>query len=568
MTRTKRPHIARTIVSLALAIALLPATALADWPSDPARLALNTERITGATRFAAAASMARSAYPGWEGVSHVVIASGDDRASADPLAASGLCWAYDAPLLLTSATKTPAETKAALAEIASVNPTVTVTVVGGRVSVPLTRVKELRGVVPSGTIEQPWTTGSRYSLAEQISVRMSKVASDSALSRPSAAFVANGAEPKRFSDALAASAVSRHTGVPVLLSAGVLVPKETKRALAALGNPETIVIGGTQSITPTAYNAMGGDVRWWGQNRFSTATEVARLATGRGWVDGQRVGVAAKIPDALAGAASLGREGGVVLITDTERLPKETWTRLVATSSSVSTCTVLGGPKSIAAVQYEELRGAPGRPVMDANSPAAYVGKTMRVKGRANSNTTSVALYVGGTLKATKAVGPYGAYDFGSIASPAKKATVEVRASNPDGKSCSATRSVSRLVFPYATCIVIDKSDFKLYWVKDNELVKAYPIATGRPGMETPVRTWKILSKYHSDPSGVYGPRKMRLYKKAGSGWERTSYLIHGTNQPWVIGTKASHGCIRMYNSDVLELFPQVPLGTIVVTRE
>ena len=40
-----------------------------------------------------------------------------------------------------------------------------------------------------------------------------------------------------------------------------------------------------------------------------------------------------------------------------------------------------------------------------------------------------------------------------------------------------------------------------------------------------------------------------------------------GVNQQWVIGTKASHGCIRMYNRDVRQLFPSVPLGTMVYTR-
>ena len=38
--------------------------------------------------------------------------------------------------------------------------------------------------------------------------------------------------------------------------------------------------------------------------------------------------------------------------------------------------------------------------------------------------------------------------------------------------------------------------------------------------------------------------------------------------KPWVIGTMASHGCIRMYNKDVLELWPQVPFGTMVITRQ
>lgn len=126
--------------------------------------------------------------------------------------------------------------------------------------------------------------------------------------------------------------------------------------------------------------------------------------------------------------------------------------------------------------------------------------------------------------------------------------------------------------YPWATYIVVDKSSFKLYWVRNGMLIKTYPIAHGKPGSPTPSRVWRIDAKYMTDPSSVYGPRKMRLFKQvrtaSGYRYEYTRYLIHGTNQPWVIGTQASLGCIRMYNRDVLELWPQVPLGTMVVTRD
>ena len=42
------------------------------------------------------------------------------------------------------------------------------------------------------------------------------------------------------------------------------------------------------------------------------------------------------------------------------------------------------------------------------------------------------------------------------------------------------------------------------------------------------------------------------------------SYLIHGTNQPWGVGIRVSHGCIRLYPEDIARLFPQVPKGTRV----
>jgi lipoprotein-anchoring transpeptidase ErfK/SrfK len=115
---------------------------------------------------------------------------------------------------------------------------------------------------------------------------------------------------------------------------------------------------------------------------------------------------------------------------------------------------------------------------------------------------------------------------------------------------------------------VVDKSDYRLYWVKDGVLAEVYPIAHGRNGC-TPVGTWRIDAKYHTSPTSVYGPRKMRMFRQIGPGrFTFTAYAIHGTNQPWVIGTQASAGCIRMYNSDVLELFPKVPLRTMCVTRE
>lgn len=554
---------------LVLALTSLPAVLHAAWPSSPARLSLPVERIAGPNRFATAAAAAGSAYPGWVGVEHVVVVSGDDRAQTDPLAASGLCWAYDAPLLLTSSRSTPKETRAALSAIVSANTTVTVHVVGGPVAVPAKRVTELRAIVgPAGTVQQPWVTGDRYSLAAGIAERMRTVAVETSRTPPSAAFIANGAEAERLSDALAVSAVARNTGVPVLLTAAGSVPVPTARALSKLAPADRIVIGGPHAVGDNVYRSLKADRRWSGSNRYSTATHVASQAIKRGWSKGHRAGLASAVPDALAGAAALGRSGGVVLVTAEDRLPKETWSWLLSSAGSITKLSVLGGTQSVHGVQYNELRGAPGRPVINKGTPETLVGSKMRVAGRVNSNATSVELLVGGKRVSTRSVTPYGAYDFGWVDSPSRSGSIEVKASNPDGKTCSATRRVERLIYPYATCIIVDKSEFKLYWIKDNRLVKTYPVAVGRTNAETPATTWKILSKYHSDPGGIYGPRKMRLYRKTASGYTYTRYLIHGTNNPLSIGTKASAGCIRMNNSDVLELFPQVPVGTMVITRE
>lgn len=545
--------------------ALRPAGAV--WPGGAEQLAIPTQRVAGADRYATAAAIARETYPGWAGVHDVVVASGDDRAAADPLAAASLCWAYDAPLLLVNAGRTPADTRLALAQIVSVNTTVTVHVVGGTGSVPSTRIAELRAIVGSTRVEQPWKTGGRYALAAGIAARTRAVAQATSRTVPAAAIVANGADATRFYDALAASAVSRHTGVPILLSGPRTVPSETLSALAGAGWPETIVVGGTGTLSGAVYTTVRASSRWAGDSRYSTAAAIARNAVIRGWSDGGTAGVAAKLPDALTGAGLVGRSGGTLLLTTASRLEWQSWSFLLHPPAPVSKVYVLGGPASVLDAQVAEIAGAPALAITGPSTPGPWTGKTMHIAGVAGSNTTTVAAYLDGSLLGETACPSWGAFDLGTFAAPAK-GTLTIVASNPEGLSSRYSFKIARLNFPYPTCIIVDKSEYKLFWVKDNLLVKVYPIAIGREGMETPLGEWKILAKYYTDPTSVYGPRKMRMFRKVGSSYVFTAYAIHGTNQEWVIGSKASHGCIRMYNRDVLELFPQVPLGTPVITRQ
>lgn len=122
--------------------------------------------------------------------------------------------------------------------------------------------------------------------------------------------------------------------------------------------------------------------------------------------------------------------------------------------------------------------------------------------------------------------------------------------------------------YPWVRYIVVDKSDLRLYYVVNGALVKSYPCATGKPSTPTPNAIWRIDAKYYTDPTSVYGPRKMRLFRQSGSSYVFTAYAIHGTDTDSSVGTYASHGCIRMHNYDVLEFFDMVPLGTMVVTRQ
>jgi len=192
------------------------------------------------------------------------------------------------------------------------------------------------------------------------------------------------------------------------------------------------------------------------------------------------------------------------------------------------------------------------------------------VKLYAGSSTVTITLSVDGRRVRTLACRPGALVTFARVKLTSRRSVLTVLETNRFGETASYVRTANRYQFPYATCIIIDKSQFRLYWIKDQQLVKRYPIAHGRHNW-TPVGVWRVLAKYRTSPKGIYGPRKMRMFRRVGTpGHYRyvfTAYGIHGTNQPWVIGTMASHGCIRMYNRDVLELWPQVRIGTFVITR-
>jgi len=214
--------------------------------------------------------------------------------------------------------------------------------------------------------------------------------------------------------------------------------------------------------------------------------------------------------------------------------------------------------------------GVPQTPRWVAPS-GGYVASPVDVRVYAGSSTSSMTLTVNGTFIKTVTCVPGQLVSFGKVTVGTGSSTYAITSGNPYGDTATFSTKATRISYPYATCIIVDKSDFKLYWIRDNQLVKAYPIAHGK-GNCTPIGIWKINAKYKTDPRGVYGPRKMRMFRRSGTAghyrYSYTAYGIHGTNQEWVIGTMASHGCIRMYNRDVIELWPQVPLGTMCITRQ
>ncbi len=99
--------------------------------------------------------------------------------------------------------------------------------------------------------------------------------------------------------------------------------------------------------------------------------------------------------------------------------------------------------------------------------------------------------------------------------------------------------------------------DTRILTINRNGTITAYPVAVGKPSTPSPVGEWKVVFK-SMNPGGPFGVRWMRLSVPWGG------YGIHGTNNPNSIGKAVSHGCIRLYNEDVVKLYDLTPVGTPV----
>ncbi|HET9792392.1 MAG TPA: L,D-transpeptidase [Candidatus Angelobacter sp.] len=139
-------------------------------------------------------------------------------------------------------------------------------------------------------------------------------------------------------------------------------------------------------------------------------------------------------------------------------------------------------------------------------------------------------------------------------------------ASMPARKPASASDGHTRK-------IVISISDRRLALLEDGRLVKSYPIAVGARVSPSPDGEFAVIN-HAKDPTYRHGGKEILPGKDnpLGTRWIGLSlkgYGIHGTNVPRSIGKAASHGCFRMAQRDVEELYSRVQVGdTVIVRRE
>src|SRR6185369_5418003 len=116
--------------------------------------------------------------------------------------------------------------------------------------------------------------------------------------------------------------------------------------------------------------------------------------------------------------------------------------------------------------------------------------------------------------------------------------------------------------------IVISIPDRKLALIEDGKVVKIYQTAVGANATPSPTGTFTVIRRvpnptwYHAGK--VVPPGKNNPVGSRWIGLSEKGYGIHGTNAPGSIGRNVSHGCIRMRNRDVEQLFEMVSIGDSV----
>jgi len=119
--------------------------------------------------------------------------------------------------------------------------------------------------------------------------------------------------------------------------------------------------------------------------------------------------------------------------------------------------------------------------------------------------------------------------------------------------------------------IVISIPDHKLVLLSGNSVLKIYDVAVGKPSTPSPRGEFTIISHVKNPtwygPHIVVPPGKTNPLGTRWMGLSAKGYGIHGTNVPSSVGKSASHGCFRMRQNDLEELFEMVDVGVVVELR-
>ncbi len=219
---------------------------------------------------------------------------------------------------------------------------------------------------------------------------------------------------------------------------------------------------------------------------------------------------------------------------------------------------------------------------VDATAVKAWVAQTAaRIDRKPVDATRKIVSY---KFKVTRAV-------YGAKVNRAGSADLVVQVLSAEAALRTSSRVVTLSVTPlkpkvlessFKKAIIVSFPECRIRLFDGAKLVKSYPCAPGQPSWPTPTGDFKVVSKLAYSPwfnphaswsanmPEVIGPGPNNPMGVRKIGLDAAGVFMHGipSYEFGSIGTHASHGCIRMFPSDVLDLWGRVKIGTPVFIRD
>lgn len=119
------------------------------------------------------------------------------------------------------------------------------------------------------------------------------------------------------------------------------------------------------------------------------------------------------------------------------------------------------------------------------------------------------------------------------------------------------------------TRLIVDETRLRATLYKDGRRIWTSIVGVGAPGTPTPRGHFYVREKLTGYASPFYGPVALGTSDYSTlSEWPKGGVIgIHGTDQPWLLPGRVSHGCVRVPNAAVLRLARLTPVGTPILIR-
>ena len=174
-------------------------------------------------------------------------------------------------------------------------------------------------------------------------------------------------------------------------------------------------------------------------------------------------------------------------------------------------------------------------------------------------------------------------------APPAPAAASARQAPAPPATAPAAPTAATAQPATSNRALVLDRRKRLVSLLENGQVLRQFPVAVGMPGWETPVGSFKVTNKTENPiwehpergthtpagPTNPLGSRWIGFHQdcQGRRGWDGEQMLdvkgcvvagFHGTPHRWTVGQALSHGCVRLYDEHVRQLFEFVSLGTPV----